>query len=82
MGNSPANLIIQLTPALVLGLIYASLVFVTARKRGVNPWIWAAGTLVPFVGLLVGAVFFFVTILSMLDRLTKLEDQITSETFG
>jgi ATP/ADP translocase len=67
------DLLLQLLPSLVIGFIYAVLVFIVARKRRVNPWGWTIATLIPVVGLLVSAVFFFLTFLSVLDRLNALE---------
>jgi len=69
------NSALQLFPAFILGFIYAAVVFVVARKRGVNPWPWALATLVPVVGLIVSAVFFLLTLLSILDRLNVLEKE-------
>jgi hypothetical protein len=63
----------QLVPGIVLGLVYAVVVFVIAQKRKINPWGWTIATLVPLLGLLVAAVFFIVTLLSILDRLDTLE---------
>src|SRR5215471_17059614 len=63
----------QLVPGIILGLVYAAVVFVVARKRKINPWGWTIATLVPFIGLLVAAVFFLLTLLSILDRLDTLE---------
>ena len=73
MEPSGENIFIQLIPSIVLGVIYAAVVFVIARKRGVNPWGWTIATLVPLIGLLVSAVFFLTTLLSSLDRLNALE---------
>jgi hypothetical protein len=67
--NTAANF----APLIVLSLIYASLVYVTAKKRNINPWGWTIGTVIPFFGMFVAAIFFFVTLLSILDRLNTLE---------
>lgn len=75
MEPSGENMIIQFIPSMVLGVIYAAIVFVVARKRGVNPWGWTIATLVPLIGLLVSAVFFLTTLLSILDRLNILESR-------
>ncbi|WP_157223713.1 hypothetical protein [Caulobacter sp. AP07] len=64
---------IQFMPMIVLSLFYVAIVYVIARKRGINPWGWTIGTLVPGVGLVVSAIFFFLTFLSVLDRLNALE---------
>jgi hypothetical protein len=57
----------------VLAVVYAAAVYFVARKRRVEPWPWTIGTLIPFVGLIVSAVFFYLTLLSILDRLNLLE---------
>ncbi len=72
---------IELLPMLVLGTLYALVVFLIARKRGVNPWVWSIATLVPFFGLIVAAVFMVLTLLSVLDRLSVLESRLTPATF-
>lgn len=61
----------------VMGLIYAVVVFIVARKRNINPWGWTLATAIPVAGLIVAAVFFLTTLLSMLDRLNKLEQRET-----
>jgi ATP/ADP translocase len=75
-----ADVFFQLTPGIILGLLYAVVVFIVARKRKINPWGWTIATLVPFIGLLVSAVFFLVTLLSILDRLDTLEASLTRTT--
>jgi hypothetical protein len=62
---------------LIIGVIYAIIVYVIARKRRVNPWPWTIGALIPGIGLLVSAVFYLLTIFSVLDRLNVLEDKST-----
>jgi hypothetical protein len=62
---------------LVIGVIYAVIVYVIARKRRVNPWPWTIGALIPGIGLLVSAVFYLLTLFSVLDRLNALEDKAT-----
>lgn len=74
MENSSAQ-IMQLVPTFVVGLVYAAVVFVVARKRGLNPWGWTIGAVVPLVGIFVSAVFMLLTFLSMLDRLNALEEK-------
>lgn len=69
--------ILQLIPLLTIQVVYAIIVFVTARKRPVNPWPWTIGTLVPGVGMIVAAVFWLVTLFSVLDRLKALESRDT-----
>ncbi len=82
MEPTAGELIIQMIPAMTLGLIYAALTFVMARKRRINPWPWTIGALIPFIGIIVSAVFFFTTMLSMLDRPNALEDQGGPHTFS
>jgi tetratricopeptide (TPR) repeat protein len=64
-----------LVPGIILAqsLFYAVVVFVVARKRKINPWGWTIAALVPFIGFVVAAVFFLVTLLSILDHLNRLE---------
>jgi hypothetical protein len=72
--NEPAEATAsQLMPAIMLGVIYAFIVFIVARKRGVNPWPWTIAALVPVFGLLISALFMLLTFLSVLDRLNRLE---------
>ncbi|WP_340646716.1 hypothetical protein [Phenylobacterium sp.] len=66
-------MIIQFIPSIILGILYAIVVFLVARKRRINPWGWTIATLIPIIGLVVAAVFFCVTLLSILDRLNGLE---------
>jgi len=71
--------IIQLAPMMILGLIYALVVYVVARKRRINPWVWTIATLIPGIGLIVSGIFFLVTFLSILDRLNTLEAGLAQE---
>jgi ATP/ADP translocase len=65
----------------MVGAIYAVFIFIVATKRKINPWGWVIGSLIPFVGLLVGLIFFFTTLLSMLDRLNALEATARTDAF-
>jgi hypothetical protein len=71
--------IIQLAPMMVLGLFYALVVYVVARKRRINPWVWTVATLIPGIGLIVSGIFFLLTFLSVLDRLNALEAGLAQE---
>ena len=59
----------------VLGIVYAAIVYVIARKRRVNPWPWTIATLIPVIGILIAAIFYLLSFLSVLDRLNKLEGE-------
>ena len=74
--------LIQLAPMMVLGVVYAIVVFIVARKRGINPWIWTIATLIPVIGFIVSGVFFLLTFLSMLDRLNALERSSKAQEFS
>lgn len=65
--------IIQLAPVTLLGLIYAAIVYNIAKKRGVNPWPWVIGSIIPGFGVIVSGIFFLVSFLSVFDRLNALE---------
>jgi hypothetical protein len=68
------DMIIQLVPITILAIIYAIVVFIIARKRGINPWPWTIGSVVPFVGqIIVAPVFLLLSFLSVFDRLNALE---------
>lgn len=67
------GLLSQFIPAIVIGLIYAVVVYVIARKRRINPWGWTIGAAIPIIGMLVAAVFYLLSFLSVLDRLNALE---------
>ncbi|CAN5870351.1 hypothetical protein BH11PSE1_BH11PSE1_29850 [soil metagenome] len=82
MDTSSSAVIMQLLPSMILGVIYAIVVFVIARKRRINPWGWTIATLIPIFGLIVAAIFFLMTFLSVLDRINALEDASTSRVFG
>jgi uncharacterized membrane protein YoaK (UPF0700 family) len=69
-------------PMFILGVIYAAIVYVIARKRRINPWGWTIASLIPAIGLLVAGVFWVITLLSVLDRLNALEDGQTAKTFA
>lgn len=73
------NVATGLVTYLILGIIYAVLVFIIARKRRVNPWPWTIASLVPILGIIVAAVFYFLSFLSVLDRLNALENRKTFE---
>jgi hypothetical protein len=70
---SVAALLVNLLPLIIVQAFYAWVEFLVARKRGLNPWPWVLGTLVPLFGMFVFAVFFLLTLLSILDRLNRLE---------
>jgi len=78
MEDSGASLLVQLLPSLVLGLIYAWIVYVVARKRRVNPWVWVIPAIIPVIGLVVSAIFMLLSFISIFDRLNALE---TKQTF-
>jgi hypothetical protein len=71
--------LMQFIPLMIIQLVYALVVFLMARKRGVNAWVWTIGSLVPVIGMFVSLVFFILTMLSILDRLNALE---TKQTFS
>lgn len=72
-GAAAVSGLIALVVYVVIGIIYAIVVYIVARKRGVNPWVWAIPTLIPFIGVIVGAIFMLLSFLSVLDRLNVLE---------
>ena len=78
MESTATDTVIQFIPIMFLQLIYAAIVFVVARKRHVNPWIWTVASLVPVFGLLVSGVFMLFSFLSILDRLNVLENNAAS----
>jgi len=61
----------------VIGVIYAIIVYVVARKRRVNPWPWTIPTLIPVLGMIVAGIFMLLSFLSVLDRLNALENNTT-----
>lgn len=69
----------QFGPMMVLGLFYAVIVYLVARKRRINPWVWTVATLIPGIGLIVAGIFFLLTFLSVLDRLNALEAGLAQE---
>lgn len=71
--------LIQLGPIMLLSLIYAVIVYITARKRGVNPWPWVIGGIIPIIGMIVSGIFFLLSFLSILDRLNALEKGSVSD---
>jgi hypothetical protein len=73
---------IQLAPMFLLGLFYAAVVYVVARKRKINPWGWTIATLIPGIGLIASGIFFLLTFLSILDRLNVLERTSTAQEFS
>lgn len=70
-----AGLIGALVVYIVIGIIYAIVVYVIARKRRVNPWPWTIPTLIPVIGIIVAGIFMLLSFLSVLDRLNKLESE-------
>ena len=72
-----ASLVGALFVYIVMGIVYAIVVYVIARKRRVNPWPWTIATLIPGIGLLIAAIFYLLSFLSVLDRLNKLENETT-----
>ncbi len=73
MHPSSSDMFVQVVPFTLISIIYAVIVFIVARKRRINPWGWTIGTLIPFIGLFISAIFFLLTFLSILDRLNALE---------
>jgi hypothetical protein len=69
--------ILQFIPLMTIQLVYAAIVFVMAKKRRINPWLWTIGSLVPGFGVLASAIFMLLTMFSMLDRLHALENKAT-----
>lgn len=71
--DSTGYALMQFGPLLLISAIYAALIYVVANRRRINPWGWMIGTMIPMIGFIVAAVFFYTTLLSMLDRLNALE---------
>ena len=69
------DLIIQLIPSMIFGILLAIPVFLVARKRRSNPWLWAILSVVPLLGFIAVYVFYTRTFLAILDRLDKLETE-------
>jgi hypothetical protein len=67
------QLLVNLGPSYVFNIVFAVFVFITARKRRINSVGWTLGTLIPFLGLLIGGIFQLNTMLSILNRLDALE---------
>jgi hypothetical protein len=70
---SAQDLILQFIPSIFMGVILAIPVFLIARKRRANAWLWAILTVVPVLGFVVVFVFYTNTFLWIMDRLNKLE---------
>lgn len=73
--------VLQFLPIEILSIFYVIIVFIVAKKRHVNPFIWSIPVLIPGFGLIVAGVFFLITLLSILDRLNKLELEFPAKTF-
>ena len=67
------SMLIQFLPLMVIQSIYATIVFIMARKRRINPWFWTISSLFPGLDMLASGLFMLLTTLSMLDRLNALE---------
>jgi hypothetical protein len=67
-------LILPLLAYLVPAAFYGPVVFMVARKQGINPWPWTIAALIPYLGILLAGIFLLLTLLSVLDRLNALED--------
>jgi hypothetical protein len=74
--------ILQFVPIMIICVVYAVIVFIIAKKRGINPWIWTITTLIPVIGIFVAAVFMLLSFLSVFDRLSTLEAQARTESFS
>jgi len=72
-GPNAAAILAAAFPWIVISLIHGVLVWITARKRRSNPWVWTILALVPVVDWLTTPLFFFLSLLSVLDRLHALE---------
>ena len=68
--------ILQLIPFLILGTIFSIPVFLIARKRGENAWLWVVISIIPVIGGIAQLVFYVTTLMSILDRLEKLESEV------
>ena len=62
-------------PLLLISLTFSIPVFLIARKRKLNPWGWTILTFCPFVGWIFAIAFCANTVLSILDRLAKIESE-------
>lgn len=71
--TAASDMVIQFIPLMTLQLLYVAIVFVLARKRGVGPWLWSIGSLVPGLGLIVAGAFMLISFLTVFDRLNALE---------
>ncbi len=65
--------IVQFIPIMIIGLVYAVIVFVVAGKRRQNPWPWTIAAVIPLIGVFVSGLYLLLTFLSVLDRLNALE---------
>ena len=75
MEPTATDAIIQFIPLLILQALYAAVVFVVARKRGLNPLVRSLISLVPLIGLIFAGLFVLLSFLSVLDRLNRLEKE-------
>jgi hypothetical protein len=71
------SLLISVLPYEFIAGFYAWIIYLVARRRGVNPIPWILGTFIPVIGFIVAGVFFVLTLLSILDRLSALEQDRT-----
>jgi len=62
-----------LFPTLILELALAVPIFMIAKKRSVNAWLWTVLNFVPLFGWVFSIFFYAATVLSILDRIDRLE---------
>ena len=82
MDNAAGGAIIQLIPIMIIGSVYAFVVYLVAKRRKINPWGWSICALIPIIGLFVALIFLLSTLLSILDRLNTLEEASSHSAFS
>jgi len=77
--STSGGLIAQLFPLIFAQVFYAVSAFIISRKRGTNLWTWTVASLIPVLGLFAGAVFSYVMLAALFDRIRALEGRVGME---
>lgn len=77
--STSGGLIAQLFPLILVQVFYAVSAFIISRKRGTNPWPWTVASLIPVLGLFAGAIFPYVMLAALFDRIRALEGKVGME---
>lgn len=72
-GDPNVHLLLELSPLMIIQVLYAVVTFLVCRKQNWNAWLLTLVVLIPVVGMIAFLFIFVATLLKTLDRLNALE---------